>query len=224
MKKLLAIGTLVLFSLSVLNAQGQRRHKKMKGQHENVQKLQMMGKQLNLSDAQKAQSKKLNEEFRQKAEALKKDENLTIKDFKSKMEALQKDRKAKMDGLLTADQKGQIEKMKKDAMALKAIDAKAKMDKMKIIAGLNDDQVAKISKLNASQMEKMKALKENKDLSMELKHQKMKELKDQQQASMKSILTAEQMEKLQDIRKNHPQRQGQHMQGEHRSGMQRQAK
>ena len=52
--------------------------------------------------------------------------------------------------------------------------------------------------------EKIKSIRENKSLSDEKKREEMKELMKKQKETMKSILTEEQMKKLQEGRKHKP--------------------
>lgn len=69
-------------------------------------------KALNLTEDQKTQFKTQNESFRKKMEELKKNDNITVKDWKSKAENLRKEHKSKIDGILTSEQKAQLEKGK----------------------------------------------------------------------------------------------------------------
>ena len=153
---------------------------------------------LNLTETQKEQFKSQREGFRKQMEELKKNENITIKEQRSRMENLRKEQHSKMQSLLTADQKAQLEKMKTDRKALQEVDAKARAEKMKIRLGLSDEQSAKMEKNRKEMSEKMKALRENKSISEEKKREDMKELMKNQRESMKSILTAEQQKKLQE--------------------------
>ena len=120
------------------------------------------------------------------------------------METLRKDQKTKMQGILTTEQKGQIEKMKAEHKAMQEIDAKARLEKMKLRLGLTDDQAAKMNKNRTEMAEKMKALREDDKMDAEKKKEKMKELMNKQKEQMKSILTEEQMKKLQEGRKQGP--------------------
>jgi Spy/CpxP family protein refolding chaperone len=169
-------------------------HGKQQGRH-HMAGIDM--KQLNLTDAQKEQFKTQKESFHKKMEELKKNDNITVKEWKTRMEALRKEQKTKMEGILTADQKAQIEKMKTEHKAMKEIDAKARMEKMKLHLGLTDEQAAKISKNRTEMMEKMKALRENDKMDPEKKKEQMKELMKKQKEEMKSILTEDQMKKFQ---------------------------
>lgn len=161
---------------------------------------------LNLTEEQKEKFKAQHENFRKQLEELKKNENITVKEWKSRMEALRKDNKAKLDGILTAEQKAQIEKMKAEHKAIQEIDTKARMEKMKLRLGLTDEQAEKMKKNHEEVTQKMKELREDNKMDMEKKKEKMKELMKEQKEKMKSILTEEQMKKMQEGRKQRPER------------------
>lgn len=156
---------------------------------------------LNLTDAQKEQMKAQRENFRKQMDELKKNENITVKEWKTSMENLRKDQKTKMESILTTEQKAQLEKMKSERKAIHEVDAKARIEKMKIHLGLTEEQAAKIEKNRKEMGEKMKAIRENKSLSDEKKREEMKELMKKQKENMKSVLTEEQMKKMLEGRK-----------------------
>ncbi|MBI5856286.1 MAG: hypothetical protein HZB42_01445 [Sphingobacteriales bacterium] len=159
---------------------------------------------LNLTEEQKAKFKAQHENFRKQMEELKKNEDITVKEWKSRMKALHQENKEKLQGILTADQKAQIEKMKSEHKAMQEVDARARLEKMKIHLGLSDDQAAKIDKNRKEMAEKMKALHEDAKMDMEKKKEKMKELMKEQKEKMKSILTEEQMKKMQEHKPQKP--------------------
>jgi len=175
-------------------------HHKQRGHHDRKMAL----KQLNLTDAQKEQFKSQNESFRKQMAELKKNENITVKEWKSRMESLRKDHKAKMDGILTTDQKAQLEKIKTDGRAKHEEIMKQRADRMKTHLGLTEEQSAKMEKSRKEMAEKMKAIRENKSLSDEKKREEMKELAEKQKETMKSILTEEQLKKMKEGRKHRP--------------------
>lgn len=154
--------------------------------------------QLNLSEEQKAKFKSLNEDFRKQMQDLKSQENLTVKDQKEKMKALRNDHKTKVQGVLTNEQKDQMKKMREEHKAKRQANASDRMEKMKTRLNLSDDQVAKMKTQRTEMSSKFKALRENKSLSDEQRKEQMKELRKQQKEGMKSILTEEQMKKLQE--------------------------
>lgn len=155
---------------------------------------------LNLTEEQKAKFKTQNESFRQKMAELKKNENITVKDWKAKAESLRKEHKASIDGILTSDQKAQIEKMKAEGKAKRESMGKQRGEKMKAQLGLSADQSAKLDANRKEMGEKMKSIRENKSLSDEQKKEQMKELHKKQKENMKSILTEEQLKKLKESR------------------------
>jgi Spy/CpxP family protein refolding chaperone len=159
---------------------------------------------LNLTEDQKAKFKSQHENFRKQMEELKKNEDITVKEWKSRMKALQQENKEKLQGILTSDQKALIEKRKAEHKALQEVDAKARLEKMKIHLGLSDEQASKIDKNRKEMAEKMKALREDEKMDMEKKKEKMKELMKDQKEKMKSILTEEQMKKMQEHKKQRP--------------------
>jgi len=175
-------------------------HERQKGHHDRS----MAMKQLNLSEAQKEQFKIQKQSFQKQMEELKKNDNITVKEWRSKMETLRKDHKAKMDGILTSDQKAQLEKKKAEGKARQEEMMKQRSDKMKTQLGLTDEQSAKMDNSRKEIGAKMKAIRENKSLSEEKKRAEMKELMKQQQESMKSILTEEQLKKMKEGKKHRP--------------------
>jgi Spy/CpxP family protein refolding chaperone len=198
MKKIVL--SLLSASLFVIVAQAQdgvdRHHKMREGHH-----FGMMSQQLKFSDDQKAKMKTIDEDYRNQMAELKKNDNITVKEWKSRMYSLRQDQRSKMQALLSPDQKSQIEKMKTDRQAMREVDAKARMEKMKIKLGLSDEQVVKMNNNRQAMKEKMKALHDNKSLDEGNKMEKMKELRKEQKENMKSILTDEQMKKFEDSRK-----------------------
>src|SRR5258705_4683606 len=176
-------------------------HEQHKGHH-GTDRMDMQ--KLDLTDAQKEQFKTQRESFRKQMEELKKNDNITVKEWKSRMETLRKDQRTKMQSILTNDQKAQLEKMKAEHKAMSEIDAKARMEKMKLHLGLTDEQAAKMKKNHTEMAEKMKALREDDKMDAEKKKEKIKELMEKQNEQLKSILTEEQMKKLQEGRKHGP--------------------
>src|SRR5687768_1861491 len=212
MKKIV-LSLLILALAAGVNAQEgvkKRDHEKSKRHHG------MMTEKLNLSEDQKAKMKTLNVDFRNKMTELEKNENMSVKEWKSKKEALRNEHKAKIQGLLTADQKAQLDKMKSERKSMhkegakgkserhmQKGDSQARMEKMKTELGLNDDQVAKLEQNRTDMAHKMKAIREDKSLDEAKKKEQMKELMKAQKESMKSILTKDQLNKLEERRKQH---------------------
>ena len=84
----------------------------MKGRHDQQK---MIMKDLNLTEQQKESLKKNREDFRSRLEALKKEDNITVKEYRGRMENLKKEQKELFQSVLTSDQKVILEKKKIEA-------------------------------------------------------------------------------------------------------------
>jgi Spy/CpxP family protein refolding chaperone len=159
---------------------------------------------MNLTDEQKAQFKTINAEHKKQMEELKKQDNITVKESRERMAAIQKDHKAKIQNLLTAEQKAEIEKSKLEReKKRKSVDGKRKDverkkdgSRMRQDLNLTDEQKAKMAEGRKATSEKMKAIREDKSLTDEQKKEKTKEVMKAQKENMKSFLTEEQLQKV----------------------------
>ena len=167
-------------------------------------------KSLNLSEDQKTKFKALQEQNRKEMAEIRKNENITVKEWKAKMEAQRKDYRSKVQGLLTEDQKAQLEKSKaerRSRMSDRTMErTKLRSDRMKTELGLSEEQAAKMKSNREAMTQKMKTIRENKSLTDEAKKEQVQELMKQQKEEMKSILTEEQLKKMQDQRKHRTHR------------------
>jgi Spy/CpxP family protein refolding chaperone len=191
MKKI--VFTLLILSAAIAgNAQDikSHRHKGMKNHHE------MALQQLSLTADQKTQLKSLNDDYSKQVMDLKKTDNITVKEWKARKENLRTEHKARIQSLLTTEQKDKMQKMKANRKAMREVDNKARMEKMKIRLGLTNDQVSKIQQNHKEMAEKMKSLHENKSMDVEKRKEQMKALKQAQKEKMRSILTAEQQKQM----------------------------
>lgn len=190
------------------SAQDQRDTKGKKDFDRSGQQHGMM-KDLNLTDAQKAQMKTNREEMKSKMDALKANTALTDDQRKQQRELLMQDQRAKMESILTAEQKAKLAnksqefgKGRKEGKGGKEGHA-ARMEEMKANLGLNDDQAAKLKTLNEQSHSQMKTIRENNSLSESAKKEQMKSLKQSTKTQRQSILTAEQIKKMDEMKRNH---------------------
>ena len=86
-----------------------RKHHMMKKHHRSEE-----FKNLGLTEDQKTKLKALHEENRKQMAELKKNDNITVKEWKSKMQAQRKEHRAKIQSLLTDEQKAQLEKSRQE--------------------------------------------------------------------------------------------------------------
>jgi len=138
-------------------------------------------------------------------EDLKKNDNITVREWKNKAESLRNENKTAMQGILTMEQKAHIEKMKAEGKVKHEAMMKQRGEKMKTHLGLTADQSSKLEKSRIEMGEKMKAIRENKTLNDEKRKEQMKELMKKQKENMKSILTEEQLKKLKESKHHNPE-------------------
>ena len=180
-----------------------RNHHMQKGRKQHGQHMDMQ--KLNLTEDQKAKFKTQRETFHKQMEDLKKNENITVKEYKTRLENIRKEQKSTADRILTSEQKSQLEKMKADRKGKAEQMGKQRSERMKTELGLTDAQSAKIESNRKEMGEKMKTIRENKSLSDEQKKEQMKELMKKQKENMKSVLTEEQLKKLKDTNHKRPE-------------------
>lgn len=162
----------------------------------------MMTNKLNLTDAQKQQAKTINDDYRNQVKELEQNDNITLKEYRSKKASLEQERKSKFEALLTTEQKNKIAQARKERSEKMKMMAEKRMEKMKTDLNLTDDQVAKMKAQRDSSMEQMKSIRENPSLSEEQKKEQFMDLRKSMHNSMNSILTADQLKKREELRKN----------------------
>jgi len=207
MKKLvLALGLIVMAAGIHAQTNGSERapmHRDHRGGHKNDGRL---AEKLQFSDQQKQQLKEIKSNFHKQLAELKKNEDITVREYKSKMKSLHNDYRSQFQALLTEDQKAQLEKMKKDRAETARINSKARMDKMKVKLNLTDQQASQLAGMRADMSTKFKALQKDSTLNRESKREQMKALANQQKEQMKTILTPEQLNELQQMKRDHGRR------------------
>lgn len=162
-----------------------------------------MAQQLNLTDEQKTELKTIDNDFRQQMTDLKKNEDITVREWKSKMETIRKEHHEKVQNLLTDDQKATLKKMRQDHKGGMRKHGAQRLEQMKKDLNLTDDQVNALKKNHEEMGQKFKAIHDDKSLTDDQKKAQFKDLKKQEHESLKSILTPEQMQKLEQQHKDH---------------------
>lgn len=117
MKKLLALSIAASLFTFAASAQTDRAISKAEKQerHQGKHKGQLK-KELNLSDDQGQKLKAINAEMKAKKEALKAQDNLTVKEMKERKAALKAEKRERMSAILTPEQKAKFQEMKKHKM------------------------------------------------------------------------------------------------------------
>ena len=209
MKKMIT-GAFVL-ALTIGAAQAQTTSPEKGKDHHKEHKMQKL-QDLNLTEEQKAKIKTLRAEQKKEMQALK--ENKTAN--KEQRKELHKKYREQMQAILTPAQKEQMAKAKEER---KASGKKAHFNKEQGIGrkgafkrggdfqkelGLTQDQKDKMAKIRTDFRSQFENLRNDNNLSKEQKRTKMQELMKAQQEQMKTVLTKEQIEKMQSLRKERP--------------------
>lgn len=160
--------------------------------------------QLNLTDQQKTEMKAINEDFKQQMTDLKKSEDkITVTEWKGKMATIRKDHHEKVQKVLTDEQKASMKKMRKEHGRKFRQDKHNRIETMKKELNLSDEQTLAVEKNLAESLKKMKAVHEDKSLSEDQKKEQFKTLHNQEQEGLKKILSPDQWNKLQEMKKHH---------------------
>ncbi|THU41272.1 hypothetical protein FAM09_03955 [Niastella caeni] len=159
--------------------------------------------QLNLTDDQKSQLKTINDDFKQQMTDLKNSEDkITVKEWKSKMTTLRKEHVVKVQNILTDEQKASLGKMKQERRFDRKHHGARRLEHMKKELNLTDDQVTALKKNHETIKQQFKAVREDKNLTEDQKKVEIKKFKEQQHQNLKSILTEEQLQKLEQKKKH----------------------
>jgi hypothetical protein len=161
---------------------------------------------LNLTEEQKVKLKSMNQDLRKQMEDLRKQDNLSVKEYREKMETLRKDRQGQFQSILTPEQKTEMQKYKEARSAKVKEFGKKKQAKMKEKLNLTDEQLAKMTENRKATAERIKTIRENDSLKDEQKKEQIKETMKEQKKNMKSFLTEEQLQKMKENRKQHSKR------------------
>jgi periplasmic protein CpxP/Spy len=158
---------------------------------------------LNLTDEQRTKLKSMNEDLRKQMEDLRKQDNLTVKEYREKMETLRKTRESQFQSILTPEQQTQMQKDRDARNARTKEFGKRREQKMKEELNLTDQQVAKMSESRKATMKQIETIKADKSLTDNQRRDKIKEAMKSQKESTRRLLTDEQLKKLKESRKGH---------------------
>jgi hypothetical protein len=204
MKKIIACTIVLAVAIQGIMAQDvpEQKHERNRARHhkESFQ-------QLNLSEDQKSKFKSLNDDFRKQMQDLRKNDNITVKEWKSKMETLRNDHRSKMSSILTTEQKAKLEKSREARKTRNKVSADSRFDRMKSRLNLTEEQTTKLNQNRANMAEKLKAIRENQSLTDEQRKEQARELRKQNKESLEKILTEEQLKRLHEKQVRRPAKQ-----------------
>jgi Spy/CpxP family protein refolding chaperone len=160
-----------------------------------------LSKTLNFSDQQKLQLQTMRQDFRKKMDDLNKNESITVKAMRDQKAALIREQRTAFQNLLTPEQKNKLDDMRKHMAQKRQEMASRRIDKMKEKLSLSDEQTAKIKTLDSQFRENLKKNKENTSLDRTAKKEAFIEMFKQHKEELQGILTPEQLNKLQEWKK-----------------------
>jgi periplasmic protein CpxP/Spy len=163
-------------------------------------------KQLNLTPEQQKQVDSNRENYKAQIIALNKNESITVKDYRDQKFALRKEQKADFLKILTPDQKAKLVQIKKDRKAKMQTMADKRTDKMKMELNLSDQQVAAIKANRQAEINKLAVVLQNDNLSRTDMKTQLMAIKNANKDSMKTVLTADQYAKWQELRREKMER------------------
>src|SRR5579871_636339 len=161
---------------------------------------------LHFSPEQRKQMQDINKEYRKKQSDLYKNDNMTLGQYKSQLVSLQKEKKNKLQSLLTPEQKNQIAESRKKRDENMQVMAAARLERMKIRLNLTDAQAASIKAQALNTRAQIKSIRENDNLMREQKMEQIKTVMTKEKEAFKSILTPEQINKMQELRKDNSEK------------------
>ena len=200
MKKVTAGLVLIMFLALGASAQEKRgsHHGKYKAKHHR----QHITKDLNLSEDQKQKMQAARDDYRKQMSDLNKNENLTVKEMRDRKASLAKEHKAAMDGILTQEQKNKIQEQRNQAIEKRKEMQAKRSEKMKKDLALTDDQSAKLKTLNENYKNQFESIRKDESMDRTAKQEKFKALHLQQKEELKSVLTPEQIQKMNEMKKD----------------------
>jgi Spy/CpxP family protein refolding chaperone len=192
MKKIL-MGAL---SLLLITGAAQAQDSTKKGQHRKQQI-----ETLDLTTDQKAKLKALREAQQKEWTELKNNKAATAEAGKKQRRELQQKYQAQMKAILTPEQQAQLAQSR--AAHHKGAQAKGQQKGMKEALNLTEAQQTKMKVLNNDFKTKRETLRNDVSLTEAQKKEGLKAIAQQHRTEIKSMLTAEQQQKLETMRKEH---------------------
>jgi Spy/CpxP family protein refolding chaperone len=148
---------------------------------------------------QRKQVMAINKDYRQKREDLYKQDNSTLKQYKAGLLALDNEKNAKLQALLTPQQKDQIASRHKKMDENRQVMAAARLERLRLQLNLTDDQVAQIKAGQQNLRNQAQAIRDNDNLLPQQKHEQIRALMTARNDNFKTILTPDQYSKFQQM-------------------------
>lgn len=179
------------------------KHKERKsaGKHHHEKMMKPEGQKplpasLNLTNEQQEKIKSINIAFKADMKALQDSEEKGSPEMKTKRQALAMDHQAKINAVLTPEQRQQAASLKSKHKRQSKDAGNHRVEKMEKSLDLTATQTASIQKINASFKTRMDAIRNNNNLGEAEKNELLNTLKMKQREEISGLLTAEQKLKM----------------------------
>lgn len=199
MKKMITSALAILLLTGAVQAQAQSAEKAGDRKHQGHRK--DMAQQLNLTEDQKARFKTIREEERKELEEVKNNGSLTQDQAKARRREIHEKYREQMKAILTDEQKAEMEKGRKKGKGKDLGQWKNKKQDLPKDLNLTADQQSRMTAISAEFKTKMEAIRNNNSLSNSQKKEQFQALATEHRNQVKSILTPEQQQKMQSLRK-----------------------
>ncbi|HOJ41066.1 MAG TPA: hypothetical protein PKX93_10520 [bacterium] len=156
---------------------------------------------LNLTDAQKEQLKPLFQKMREQLQAVIQDSALTPAEKQEKIAALRKAHEAELEKILSPEQ---MEKWRQIRSSAGKEKVRQRLNEIISTLNLTEEQKEKIKPLLQREAEEWKNIFQDPTLTAEQKQEKIRALRQETRTALKEILTPEQWQKLQEIKRERP--------------------
>jgi len=205
MKKIILSAAVIAFA--ALSVKAQEIPERKRDESKPIVKEKVIDKKqretLNLTDDQKTKLKAMNQDIHKKMEELRKQDNLTVKEYREKMVEYRKDQQTQFESILTPEQKVQMEKNREAFKARSKEQGKRRDARMKEELKLTDEQSAKIAENRKATRQKIETINADKSLTDDQRREKVKEAMKSQKESTRRLLTDEQLKKMKENKKDH---------------------
>lgn len=165
-------------------------------------------KNLDLTEAQQQEMKGMQMQFREQMKSLGQNENNSVKEQRDARYNLAKEHRNNINKILTPEQQSKLKQQRKSQQnQMQALQAK-RFEQMAQNLDLTEAQKATLQKDREAQRAKMEALRQNENADRTVFQNSMQEIRANREATLKSVLTPEQFQKWEEMRKQTPQRRG----------------
>jgi Spy/CpxP family protein refolding chaperone len=175
------------------------RHRGHYGDHSG-RHLDMLSQKLNLTDQQKSQLQSLFQNQRSQIDAIRQDSSLTPEQKRERIHQLHQSSHTQFLAALTPEQKQQLEQMR-------AQRGERGLEMLSQRLNLTPDQQSKLKPILEAQHKQMEALRDDNSLTPEQRMARAREIHQSSKSQLSSILTPEQLQRLQQM---HDRRGGRH--------------